>query len=596
MEKKLAVYIDTGHGIGDALDIDKLAKVATDEYKVPVCRTHPYLYGPEGVDLIKKDMADEGVNGIVIAGASPRVMHDVFDFSDCIVERVNLREQVVWCQLPDADAEDVQMMAEDYLRMGIVRVQKTELPAPYAGPDGEDTQWSRDILVVGGGVAGMNAALDAAEAGYQVAIVEREAALGGFGAKLKLTTPTRPPYQELEETDVADMVARVEAHDKITVHTSSKIERIAGMPGLFDATIASGNGPVNARFGAIVEATGWVPYDATKLADLGYGASDDVITNIQFEEMAAAGKIARPSDGAEPAAVAFIQCAGSRDPEHLPYCSAVCCRASLKHALYLKEQNEETAVYIVYRDIRTPGQDEEIYRQAQKAGVVFIRMPEKVDSVAVNDGKLTLTTQDVLLGDQVEIDELDMVVLATGMVPATRFGENIKAKPEAEGAAAEKPAAATAAKEAPAEEAPAEEKKKKKKKKGKKGKEDKPAAAAAPKDEPLPIPIDVIYASDTLNLQYRQGPELPDLKYGFQDSHFICFPYESRRTGIYPAGCVRRPMTMSSAKEDATGAAMKAIQCVESVAEGKSVHPRSGDLSFPEINFSRCTQCRRCNR
>jgi len=97
-----------------------------------------------------------------------------------------------------------------------------------------------------------------------------------------------------------------------------------------------------------------------------------------------------------------------------------------------------------------------------------------------------------------------------------------------------------------------------------------------------------------LNLEYRQGPAIPELKYGFPDSHFVCFPYETRRTGIYTAGCVRQPMTATRSTNDGTGAAMKAIQCVELTAQGRAVHPRAGDLSYPELFLQRCTQCKRC--
>ncbi len=555
MEKKTACYICTGCGIGEALDAEALAKVATGEYKAPICKNHPFLCSPEGVELIKADMAGEGVNTIVIAACSPRVNYDVFDFGNVVLDRVNLREQVVWCTEPndelDDPNEDIQMMAEDYLRMGMVKVGKMEPPVPYAGPDGEATVFSKDVLVVGGGVAGLSAALDAAKAGYKVALVEKEAQLGGFVAKLKLTTPSKPPYQELEETGMAALIAEVEANDRIDVYKSAEIEEIKGGPGLFDAKIKANGGLVENRFGSIIQATGWKPYDASKLADLGYGASPDVVTNVQFEEMAAAGKITRPSDGSEPAAVAFIQCAGSRDENHLPYCSAVCCRASLKHALYLKQQNEETAVYIFYKDIRTPGQDEEIYRQAQRAGVIFIRVPDKVASVTAEGGKLSIEAVDALLNDTVQVEELDMVVLATGMVPNAAHW-------------LDSPDAAT--------EAAAEEKK------------DGEACPAAPPK----------VKNSVLKLAYRQGPDLPSFKYDFPDSHFICFPYETRRTGIYAAGCVRRPMTMGTAKEDAAGAAMKAIQAMESVAVGRAVHPRAGDLSFPEFFMQRCTQCKRC--
>ncbi|MBU2551630.1 MAG: FAD-dependent oxidoreductase [Proteobacteria bacterium] len=553
MDKKKACYICTGCGIGEVIKVDGLANVAKKEYKIENCKSHEFLCSPEGVGMIKADIESEGFNTVVIAACSPRVMYDVFDFGNIILDRVNLREQVVWCTEPndelDDENEDRQMMAEDYLRMGLSKVGKMELPVPYLGPDGEATQFSKDILVVGGGVAGMTAALEAAKAGYGVALLEKEAALGGFSAKLAKSTPSKPPYQDLEETGVPELIAEVQGHDRIKVYPSAEIVEIKGGPGLFDTEFKSDGQAVTQRFGAIVQATGWKPYNPEKLGHLGYGASPDVITNIQFEEMASAGKIARPSDGGEPAAVAFIQCAGSRDQEHLPYCSAVCCRASLKHAIMLKQQNEEMAVYIIYKDLRAPGQDEEFYRQAQRAGVVFIR--GDVEKVEAGGGKIVIEAEERLLNDKVQIDELDLVVLATGMMPnaATWLID-----PDAVATAEE-------------EKKPAE------------GEEE----AVKPK-----------VRNSVLKLAYRQGPDLPNLKYGFPDSHFICFPYETRRTGVYTAGTVRRPMTMSSAKEDATGAAMKAIQAVEAVAVGKALHPRAGDLSFPEIYLSRCTQCRRC--
>ncbi|MBW2623694.1 MAG: CoB--CoM heterodisulfide reductase iron-sulfur subunit A family protein, partial [Deltaproteobacteria bacterium] len=411
MEKKTAVYICTGCGIGEALDIEALSKVATGEYKAPICKTNSIYCSPEGVVEIKKDIESEGVNTVVIAACSSRVNYDAFDLGNVILDRVNLREQVVWCH--PANDEDTQMLAEDNLRLGMVKVDKMELPEPYLGEEGE--AFSKDILVVGGGIAGMTAALEAAKAGYQVSLVEKEEALGGFGAKLKKSTPTKPPYQELEDTIIADVISQVEASEKINVFTSAEIEKIEGGPGLFDATIKSNGNENSARYGAIIQATGWTPYDAEKLPHLGYGSSPDVITNVQMEEMAAAGTITRPSNGAEPNAVAFIQCAGSRDEEHLPYCSAVCCRVSLKHSLYLKEQNPEMAIYVIYKDIRTPGQDEELYRQAQRAGVLFIR--GEVEEVSTGGDQMSILAEDVLLQDKVSLEELDLIVLATGMVP-----------------------------------------------------------------------------------------------------------------------------------------------------------------------------------
>ncbi len=539
MEKKSAVYICTGCGIGDALDIDQLAQVATDEFSVPVCQKHANLCSREGVELIKKDMADEGVNAIAIAACSPRVMYDTFDFEGCIVDRVNLREQVVWSQ--KENDEDTQMMAEDYLRMGITKIKGMELPEGYK----PEEEFSKDILVVGGGLTGLNAALEGAKAGYSMVLVEKENELGGFQKNVKEVAVS--PFKEVTENDLPSLIKEVTGNEKITVYTGSTMESISGGPGIFTAKVKQSDGIAEHKVGAVVLAAGWKPYNPEKLdAKLGYGQSPDVITNAMFEESSVDGKIVRPSDNKEVNNIAFLQCAGSRDPKHLPYCSSICCTASLKQAIRVKQQNPDAGVYIVYKELRTPGQAEDMYRKAQEEGVVFIRCQDPEVKV---DGGLTVEADDELLGEKVLIDDLDMVVLATGMVTVSAFGRDIT------------------------QEAKAEE---------------------TDDEEELDVPLDVIRRSNLLNLQYRQGPELPALNNDFPDSHFICFPYESRRTGIYPAGTIRRPMGIGTATEDAAGAVMKAIQCIELTTKGAAVHPRAGDMTFPHFEMKRCTQCKRC--
>ncbi len=541
MEKKLAAYICTGCGIGDALDIEQLGKVVTEESGIPICKTHPNLCSEEGVGLIKEDMNSEGVNSIIIAACSPRVMYDVFSFEGCIVDRVNLREQVVWTH-PPGD-EDTQMMAEDYLRMSVAKVNDMELPEPFK----PEEEFSGDILVVGGGITGLTAALEAAKAGRNVVLVEKEAQLGGFQAKVgKIATF---PYQGLQENDIQQLIDEVANNDKITVYTGAQVEKTAGGPCLFTVTIKQNGSTAEHRIGAIVVAAGWQPYDPEKLDEkLGFGASPNVITNHMFEEKFGSGQISRPSDGGEVKNVAFLQCAGQRDSNHLPYCSTVCCITSVKQALQIKEQDPDAGVFIVFKEMRTPGQAEDLYRKAQEAGVIFIRCQDP--EVIASDGKLSVEAQDEVLGEKVILEDLDLVVLATGMVPVTAFGPDITQEEQEE-----------------------EEKK---------------------KEEDIEVPLDVIRRSNILNLDYRQGPEVPALKYDFPDSHFICFPYESRRTGIYMAGCVRRPMGVAFAGEDAAGAVMKAIQCIELTTRGAAVHPRAGDLTFPEFQMQRCTQCKRC--
>jgi len=543
MEKKTAVYICTGCGIGDALDIEQLSKMATDEGNTPICRIHANLCSQEGVELIKNDITNEGANTLVIAACSHRVMYDAFNFENCIVDRVNIREQVVWCQ--KSGDEDTQMMAEDYLRMGMAKVDNMELPEPFI-PEGEI---SRDILVVGGGLTGMTAALDATKAGCSVILVEKEPQLGGFQGNVQKTTSF--PYQGVQDNDLEELIQEVTQNEKIKVYTGSKVDKTAGGPGVFEVTISQNGTTAEHPIGAIVLAAGWQPYDPDKLDQkLGFGTSPNVITNVMFEKNFKEGKITKPSDGKDVTNVAFLQCAGQRDPDHLPYCSSVCCITALKQALTIKVQNPEANVFMVYKEMRTPGQAEDLYRKAQEEGITFIRCQSP--EVKANGDGLLVEAEDELLGEAVLMEDLDMVVLATGMVPMTALGMDITQ----------------------------EEKEKKEEEKK--------------EEEELEVPLDVIRRSELLNLEYRQGPELPALRYDFPDSHFICFPYESRRTGIYPAGCVRRPMGIATAQEDAAGAVMKAIQSIELTSQGAAVHPRAGDLTFPEFAMQRCTQCKRC--
>jgi quinone-modifying oxidoreductase subunit QmoB len=545
MEKKYGVYICKGCGIGDSIDIEKLVKSSkSGPIKEENIKTHDILCSPEGLQLIKGDMKKDGVNTIIIAACSPRVKFEEFDFPGSLVERVNIREFVAWTHPPKTD--DTQSLAEDYVLMGMIKVQKADMPAPAILEN-----LSSNILVVGGGITGMTAALESAKAGYKVVLVEKEPQLGGFANKLYKKIPTRN-YTDpvIVDTEIDKVIKEVESHPGITVYKSAKIEKTAGQPGLFDVTIASGAGPVTEKIGAIVLATGWVPYDATKLGHLGYGQFKDVVTNIEFEQIAKSGSITRPSDGKEAKKVAFIQCAGQRDPNHLPYCSAMCCATSLKQARYVREKSDALAM-ILYKDIRTPGRLEAFYKEAQNDPGIMLTKGEVTGVANAGNGNLFVMMENTLLGQKVKV-EADLVVLATGMVPTTRAPQEYL---------------------------------------------DGITLAASKGDEAKQAYLDSTPKPELiLNLAYRQGPELPSLEgaLGFADSNFICFQYETRRTGIYAAGPVRQPMNMTDAQEDAAGAAFKAIQCIDHVAKGVAVHPRAWDLTFPDPQLIRCTACKRC--
>lgn len=549
MEKKYGVYICKGCDIAETVKIEGLEEVATKEKQMPICKTHDALCSPEGLDLIKADISGEGVNVVVVAACSPRAKHREFKFDGCIVERINLREFVAWSQEPNT--EETQELADDYMRMGIIKAQNTDLPEPFFLEELDKT-----VLVVGGGVSGMSSALGAAEAGYNVILVEKQAELGGWAAKMHKQLPQSYPFEAIEENSVQATIDKVTSNSNIKVYTSSTIEKIAGVPGMYDVSIKTNGGSEQAKAGSVVMAAGWRPYDANKLPHLGYGTNPNVITNVQMEEIASNGKIIRPSDGKEAKRVAFIQCAGSRDPDHLPYCSSYCCLTSLKQAAYVREKNPDAIAYILYKDMRTPGQYELFYKSMQDDPGVMLTKGVVTGVSEGSNGDLLVEVEDTFLGEKIQI-EADLVVLATGMVPNSRI--------DAEDLAKWKVKFDDILKESG-------------------GKPDPNALL-----EPHKVP-------NILNLEYKQGPELPilDEAYGFNDSNYVCFPYETRRTGIYTAGSIRQPMHMLGSIEDGLGASFKAIQCMEATEKGFSVHPRSWDQTYPEVNLQKCTSCKRC--
>ncbi|MEN8226913.1 MAG: hydrogenase iron-sulfur subunit [Bacteroidota bacterium] len=499
-KKHMALAVCSGCGIGDCIHTGKLLQVAGEAVEGITSFTHEALCSEAGLEELHRISGEAEVDRLAIAACSPRVKSELFNIEDVYVERINLREQVTWVMEPGD--EDTQMMAEDQVRMVLAKLDAISDNTPYI-PENIST----DILVVGGGVTGITAALEGAEAGYRIHLVEKGKALGGYAGRLYKLMPSAGQGEGLREPDTTALAEKVLAHSDVEVYLDTMIGSVSGEPGQFLVQLQNGKDrPFTV--GSVVVATGWKPYDTGKLKHLGYGASR-VQTMEEFEKFVQVEKV--------PDRVLFILCAGSRDENHLPYCSSYCCSAALKQALYVREKNPDSQVFIVYRDIRTTGFQEEFYKMVQADDAIFLTKGV-IDSVSEEADAVQVVVKDSLLDDMIGI-ESDMVVLATGMVPNS---------------------------------------------------------------------------TEDLQLQYRQGRGLPEIAYNFSDSHFICFPYETRRTGVYAAGTVRAPMELESSQEDAAGAMMKAIQSVESVKRGEAVHPRSGDLTFPELYMDRCTDCKRC--
>ncbi len=555
MAEKLGVYICEGCDIGKSLNVDELvdyAKKSKLANITPVVKKCPVLCSPEGKAEIEADIAASGLDGVVLCACSPRVKWDIFQFGGVQVERVNLREHCVWSFEDDPKLPgQLPLIAKDYVRMGMMRLSKSRVPAP------ELPETHQTIMVLGGGFTGLNAALEAAKLGRDVVIVERSGALGGKAATMYKSFPLSAPFNKAEDTGITGLIEAVNANPKIKVLLNAELKSLHGAPGLYTATV--NDQPL--EIGAVVLATGWVPGDKSFLAPMGYGSIKNVVTASEFEAMVKQGEIKRPSDGKAPASVAILTdvrlctktveeapeaaCAegeavaapaaeaapaeaevnpypDKESAKHLAYSSEITSLVALKHAGYVREKLPNALAYVLYDHMMVPGINERYYKAAQDEAGIMLSKATITGVKADADGGVIISAKDTLLGPDVEI-KADLVVLPTAVVPTTAH-------------------------------------------------------------EP------------TMNFEYRQGPGFPDLEVfdGFADSNYVCFPYETRRTGVYAAGCVRQPMTMATAREDAAGAVLKAVQCISSANRGVAVHPRSGDLSYPVFNFQRCTQCKRC--
>ncbi len=562
MADKIGVYFDES-SLGGVLDIQRLCDGVQKKWSdcCPVVKVHPRMASAEGRAMIQADIDAGLINAVCICGTSPRVDWDFYKFGhDILVERVNLRELCVLCYndpsgekvAPGNTPELLFKMANDYVNMGVVKLQKA------AVPDGGAIDVVNHVMVIGGGWAGMSAALDVAAVGYKVTLVEKKDVLGGAAAGMYKTIPFAYPYDAAHATGVEKKIAAVQNSDKIEVLLESEIVSIAGAPGNYEVTVKVGKEERVLAIGSVVIATGWVPQDTAFLKPLGYGKLKNVVTSREFEAMAKAGSIVRPTDGAKPAKVMFLLGFGDKlEPfevkeqearaaalaaaenkeaddapktnfakqdtyKHLSFSSELTSLTALKQANYVREFIPGGVAMVVYEHMMVPGMNELYYKSAQNDPSVMMTKGVIKDVRDGGDGDIVVVLEDTLLGAKVEI-EVDMLVLPTAMVPTTAL-------------------------------------------------------------DPI------------LKLKYRQGPAMPDLELfsGYADSNYICFPYETRRTGIYAAGTVRQPMTMATAEVDAAGAALKAVQCLESSNRGMAVHPRSGDLSFPKFNLVRCTQCKRC--
>ncbi len=321
-----------------------------------------------------------------------------------LTEIVDIRTPELRFSGENTGENQAAVVIEHLLGMGLVKLKHAK---PSTAPSLPVT---RNCLVVGGGIAGMRAALAIADSGYRVDLIERSECLGG---NLRWITETIEGFST--QTLLNDTIQRIEKNPKIEVHKNTNVLASFGEAGLFMTTVENSEKEVQTiEHGAIILATGG---KETEITAYGHGTSEAIVTQKEFEQRITA----RSLDPSTLSSVVMIQCAGTRE-EPKNYCSRICCTVSIKQALFLKKQNPEIAVYVIYRDMMTYGFTETFYTQARKAGVIFIRYSkDRKPEVMVSGPVPKVKCFEPTLGEDVEITA-DLVILAAGVIPELPAG------------------------------------------------------------------------------------------------------------------------------------------------------------------------------
>ena len=489
-----------GSNIAGTVDVKRVAEALGKEPGVVFSTDYQYMCSEAGQNLIKDSIRDYHLTGVVICSCSPRMHENTFrkaaasvGLNPYMVEIANIREQCSWIH------KDMETATEKAVILGRTAIAKVQLNTPLTAGESPVT---KKALVIGGGIAGIQTALDIAEAGFEVDIVEKSPTIGGKMAQIDKTFPTL----DCAACILTPKMVEASQNEKINIYAYSEIEDVKGFVGNFNvkikkqaryvnADICNGCGLctekcpmkkvpnefnlgmdnrhavyipfaqavpkvatidpnyciklktgkcglcstvcsakaidydqkdeyVDAKYGAIVVATGFNPISVEKFDEFAYSQSPDVVTSLEYERLMNAagptgGTLLRPSDGKHPKAIVFVQCVGSRCDgveKGKPYCSKVCCMYTAKHAMLTREKYPDTDVYVFYIDVRTPGKNfDEFYRRAvEEYNVHYIK--GMVGKVVPENGKLKVQASDLLADEQLHIDA-DMVVLAAAIEP-----------------------------------------------------------------------------------------------------------------------------------------------------------------------------------
>jgi len=403
-EPRIGVFVcNCGTNIGGIVDVPKVAEYARTLPGVAYVEENLFTCSQDTQDKIRDVIEREGLNRVVVAACTPRTHEPLFQetlrdagLNKYLFEMANIRNQCSWVHSKEKEKATEKSM--DLVRMAVARAQLIQpLPQPTISVDNK-------ALVIGGGITGMTAALGLADQGYHTYLVEQSKELGGNALKLIDTW-----QGEDIAGNVAHMIEKVANHPLIDVYTESSIKASEGFVGNFETTISKNGSDLSLKHGAVVVAVG---AEELRPEEYLYGQDDRVLTHLELD---AAIREASPKIAGAKAAV-FIQCVGSREPDR-PYCSKVCCTHSVKSALQLKKMNPEIDVYVLYRDIRTYGQREALYREARRQGVIFIRYGlDRKPVVLKGTDTVSVTVKDPILNRDILINA-DLVILASAIVP-----------------------------------------------------------------------------------------------------------------------------------------------------------------------------------
>lgn len=390
-----------GVNIAGVVDTGEVVEWARNLPGVVYAEENLYTCSQDTQERIKAKIQELGLNRVVVASCSPRTHEPLFretlreaGLNPYLFVMANIRDQCSWVH--QEEKEKATEKAKDLVAMAVAKAALLEPLTPIPVPV------EKAVLVIGGGLSGMTAALEAARQGVSVYLVEREEDLGGQDLPYTAEGVDLENLRKKLKKDIAE-------NPGITVYTGSRVLEVRGFVGNFESVVDHKGTLRTLRHGGIIVATGaqaYLPRDGAFL----YGKDPRVLTQRELERKIAAGNFVPPKR------VVMVQCVGSRDKEH-PYCSRVCCLQAVKNALRLKDIARDTEVTVLYRDMRTYGLYERYYERARREGILFVRFgDEEMPVVEAKDGELSVRFLDPLLGEDVSLSA-DLVVLSTGIVP-----------------------------------------------------------------------------------------------------------------------------------------------------------------------------------